>query len=232
MNILMIAGFGDNASMYDPMLQTELADRNMLIPLNLPGFGAPALAQEATLQALGQWVCDQAIKHEATAIIAHSVASIVASFAARADGAPLQHIISLEGNLTAKDAYFSGRAAEFDDPQAFRDWFLPRLKENAKDDPVLTRYVSEVTLADPTAMWELGSDAHAFSATSHPGELLKASAHAIYVVNRDNCAEESMAWLSTSGISTIELPGASHWPTIDQPEILAAEILRALECDS
>jgi len=180
---------------------------------------------------LGQWVCDQAIKQEATAIIAHSVASIIASFAARSDGSPLEHIISLEGNLTAKDAYFSGRAAEFDDPKAFRDWFLPRLTENAKDDPILARYANEVTKADPKALWELGNDAHAFSSVGHPGEFLNASARVTYVVNPDNCAEESMAWLSTSGISTTELPGASHWPTIDQPEILAAGILRGLDRD-
>ena len=50
--ILLIAGFGDNASMFDNLNGTPLAARYRLEPLNLPGFGAPPLATETTLDAL------------------------------------------------------------------------------------------------------------------------------------------------------------------------------------
>lgn len=222
--ILMIAGFGDNSSMYAPLLETPLAQSHDLIPLDLPGFGAPALDGETTLQALADYVNISAIKREADTIIAHSVASIIASLAAGTGGSPLKRIISLEGNLTAEDAYFSGRAAEFEDAASFRDWFLPRLAKQAEADPILGRYTREVAKADAQALWELGCDARRFSDEHHPGERLRDAAEATYIVNPQNCAEASMTWLGSSGLATVELPGASHWPTIDQPLAVAKTI--------
>ena len=54
------------------------------------------------------------------------------------------------------------------------------------------------------------------------------SADVTYVLNRQNCAEASLDWLDQSGMQTIELPGASHWPTLDQPDQLKTAILRTL----
>ena len=226
--ILMIAGFGDNSSMYAPLLETPLAQNQELIPLDLPGFGAPALDGETTLQTLADHVKDAAIQREADTIVAHSVASIIASLAAGTKGSPLKRIISLEGNLTDEDAYFSGRAAEFEDAASFRDWFLPRLAKKAESDPILARYTREVAKADPQALWELGCDARRFSDKHHAGERLRDATAITYIVNPDNCAEASMTWLGNSGLATIKLPGASHWPTIDQPAALARAIERVL----
>lgn len=226
--ILLIAGFGDNASMYAPLLKTQLSCDAELVPLDLPGFGAPPLTQETTLQALGDWVAGEAIKRDASLIVAHSVASIIASFAAQASGSPLVQIVSLEGNLTSEDAYFSGRASEFADAASFRNWFLPRLESKAGNDPILERYLREVERADPEALWQLGCDAHRFSRAKHVGAFLAQSGRVTYVVNRGNCAEGSMQWLDQSGFAIAELPGASHWPTIDQPERLAEVIRQTL----
>ncbi len=228
MKILMIAGFGDNASMFEPLLATELARQCELVPLDLPGFGAPCLSGATSLSALGQWVAQQATQHGATGVMAHSVASIIASIAASAPESQIERIISLEGNLTAEDAYFSGRAAEFDDPASFREWFLPRLAAKAADDPILARYLDAVENADPRTLWELGCDAHRFSQREHPGKWLERSAAVTYVVNRANCAQASIQWLDQSGLDVVELPGASHWPTVDQPKQLAGALMHTL----
>jgi len=224
----MIAGFGDNASMYAPLHATPLAQQHSLIALNLPGFGAPALDGESTLAALGEFVADEAARQEADTIIAHSVASIIATLAAERDGSWITRIISIEGNLTAKDAYFSGRAAEHDGAETFREWFLPRIERKSENDPILLRYAQEVAKADPKALWELGCDARRFSDAHHPGERLNAAAEAIYIFNRENCAQSSMHWLEKSDMRRVELPGASHWPTVDHPAATAARILDQL----
>ncbi len=67
-------------------------------------------------------------------VIAHSVASVIASLAARHPDSGIHTIISLEGNLTAADAYFSGMAADYENPIAFHDAFLVRLDEMAQSD--------------------------------------------------------------------------------------------------
>ena len=118
--ILFIAGFGDNASMFTGLRGTALEDAYRLLPLDLPGFGAPALRTQTTLQSLADFVAGKAKETGAEIIVAHSVASIIASLAAREPDCPITTILSLEGNITAEDAYFSGSAADYDDPNSFR----------------------------------------------------------------------------------------------------------------
>ena len=122
--ILLLAGFGDDASMYAGLLETPAAARYRLRPIDLPGFGAPALAGVTSLASLADFVAEQARAAEARIVVAHSLASVVASLAASRPGSPITRIVSLEGNLTPDDAYFSGTAADYQDPQAFRTCLL------------------------------------------------------------------------------------------------------------
>lgn len=226
--ILMIAGFGDNSSMYAPLTETRLADDFELIPINLPGFGASPLAGDVSLKSLARFVSQAATDREADILMAHSVASIIASFAANEAGSRVTRILSLEGNLTADDAYFSATAANFPNPDSFRAWFLPKLSRKAGDDPIIGRYLDAVARCDPRSLWQLGCDAKSFSDHNHPGELLAKAAHSTYLYNSENCAAGSIEWLAQSQMEAIELPGASHWPTIDQPHELANAISAAL----
>ncbi|MEM0930180.1 MAG: alpha/beta hydrolase [Pseudomonadota bacterium] len=227
--LLCIAGFGDDASMFAPLLETSLTDVVDIQPISLPGFGAPPLSgQKTTLAALADYVDKQARERGARFILAHSVASIIASLAAQREGSPIELIVSLEGNLTAEDAYFSGTAADFEEPEAFRQAFLARLYTMASREPVIARYRQIVTDADPLALWELGCDAHAFSSACVPGDVLLSAAEVVYLYNPDNVPESSLEWLEANPIKAITMPQASHWPSIDQPEALATSITQAL----
>ncbi len=227
--ILMIAGFGDNSSMYAGLCDTDLARSYTLVPLDLPGFGAPAQTTQTTLQSLAHFVAETARSTGAEIIMAHSVASIVASLAARQPACPLQTILSLEGNLTADDAYFSGTAADYDDPETFRTAFLARLDGMAEDDPVIRRYRAEVAKADRLALWQLGRDARRFSQETVPGEVLAGATRVIYFYNPKNCPQSSLNWLAENPMHCVVLADASHWPSVDQPHMLAQEIRLALD---
>jgi len=226
--ILMIAGFGDNASMFDGLAGTDLAGDYTLIPVDLPGFGAPPLPGETTLDALASALAGAARRAGAGIVLAHSVASIVAALAARRADCPLHTILSLEGNLTADDAYFSGTAADHADPATFRAAFLARLDEMAAGSPVHARYRDNVATADPVALWQLGRDARRYSETCVPGDELLRAGRVVYLYDPPNCPQSTLDWLETSGMPRRRLPGASHWPSVDRPAQLAAEIRRAL----
>jgi len=172
----MLAGFGDDSSMFAGLSETPLANTYNLIAINLPGFGTPALQATATLASLGKFVAAKAREYAATIVVAHSVASIIASLAANEPDSPITTILSLEGNITAADAYFSGTAAAYKDPNEFKSDFLARLESMVESQPIIKRYHSTVSKADPIALWQLGNDAHRFSATQVVGELLVASA--------------------------------------------------------
>ncbi len=227
--MLLIAGFGDNASMFDGLLNTTLADTYRLLPINLPGFGAPALASKTTLRALAGYVSEMAEETGAEIIIAHSVASIIASLAATRVCSPIETILSLEGNITAEDAYFSGTAAEHSDPCAFQRAFLERLDAMAAHAPMIGRYRQSVSEADPLALWELGTDARLFSSDQVPGDVLIAAARVVYFYNPDNCPSTTLEWLARSSIDRVVLEGASHWASVDQPVLLAERLSIALQ---
>ncbi|MEM7707482.1 MAG: alpha/beta hydrolase [Pseudomonadota bacterium] len=227
-SMLCIAGFGDNASMYDGLRDTELADLFRILPLDLPGFGRPAASGRTTLQSLADFVVEQAKASNAELIVAHSVASIIASLATTRADSPLHTVVSLEGNLTAEDAYFSGSAGDFSEPQAFREAFLERLGQLAASTPEVARYREQVAQADPKALWELGCNARSFSESQHPGELLASAPAAVYLYNPDNLSKPSQAWLASRGLPRLVLDHATHWKSVDQPALLAGKIVEGL----
>ena len=217
------------AACFDGLLGADFADHVELLPLGLPGTGAAApLPGETTLHALAEFVAAKAAEHNATIIVAHSVASIIASLAVQRTDCPLAAILSLEGNLTAEDAYFSGTAADYDNPASFHEAFLARLDGMAMT-PVLARYRAQVAQADARSLWELGCDARRFSEQQHPGETLMNTGSAVYLYNPDNCPGRSIEWLERSNLPRLVLDGASHWPSVDQPELLARTLREALE---
>lgn len=225
--ILMIAGFGDNSSMFSGLAETALAAEFDLFPFDMPGFGAPPLAGDTTIDALAQAVAEEALRTGAEIILAHSVASIIASVALAKEHT-LKMILSVEGNITADDAYFSGTAANYDDPAEFRAAFLERLALKAQTSAIFARYHDNVAKADPQALWQLGRDARHFSDTWHPGEVLVAAGKVSYLYDVPNCPESTLVWLNAHDVDMRRLAGASHWPSVDVPGRLAAECIAAI----
>jgi len=226
--MMLIAGFGDNAGMYERLADTELGRSFRLDPFNMPGFGAPRLEGETTLNSLADAVADRAASVNAGVIVAHSVASIIASLAAGKKTCPLRRIVSLEGNITPDDAYFSGTAADYPDAASFQAAFLPRLEAASRKNPIMRRYLAAVRQADAQALWELGNDARHFSNNHMPGEVLAAAGDVTYIYNPDNCPEATLAWLADHPMRRRVLPDASHWPSVDQPAALSAAMLASI----
>jgi len=229
--MICLAGFGDNSSMFTPLLSTSLCTDIEIIPFDMPGFGAPAFVNQlTTLDALAKVVDEKARTCGASIILAHSVASIIASLAARIADSPITTILSLEGNLTAEDAYYSGTAANYESPNEFRLAFLSRLAEMAKNQSTIVRYRAIVETADPQALWELGRDAHRFSQEIVAGDFLIQSAKVVYLYNIENVPSASQEWLKTNDIPQVEMKHATHWPSFDNPAMLAEKLKELFPC--
>lgn len=227
---LLLAGFGDGASMFAQLTRTALAGHFRLIAVDLPGFGGrPALDGTTSLERLAEIVHHNALQERARIVVAHSLSSIVASLAARRTPSAIDTILSLEGNITAEDAYFSGTAADYSNAHEFRSAFLKRLDVLVAKQPIVARYRDSVATADPQALWELGCDARRFSDEYHPGEVLSESATICYLYNPENCPDGTLEWLRRSSIKRVRMENATHWKSVDQPELLSKEILQALQ---
>jgi pimeloyl-ACP methyl ester carboxylesterase len=228
--ILCLAGFGDDSSMFEPLLSTDLTSAYRIVTVDLPGFGAeaPVVGRFATLSNLSEFVLAVVASEGIQTVLAHSAASIVAGLVATHPSSDVDTIISMEGNLIRDDAYFSGLAADHDTPEAFREAFLSSLDEASVTDPLIVRYRSRVVRADPHALWILGNEVVAYTDRHSPGDLLLKAGRAHYLYNPSNCAEASLAWLDDRGLPATKLPGASHWPTVDSPRLVAQAVMTVL----
>ncbi len=228
--IVLIAGFADHSGMFELLGSTELGRRFALHAVDLPGMGESSpLGEPLTLDRSAALVADVVHQTSARTIVGHSVGSIVASLAAYTPGSSIDTVISIEGNLTPADAYFSGSAAQYESPDGFRTAFLARLAEMAVDNDVVRGYRDRIAIADPISIWEMGGDTHHFSREQSPGEVLARSAeHVHYLYNPDNTPDDSIQWLREHEIAATILEGTSHWPTVDQPDLVANTILGCL----
>ena len=231
--MLFVPAFGDDRGAFEPLLETELTESHRLVLLDLPGFGGSRRLEGATtLESLADVVHEKSLEEQASTIVAHSLASITASLAARRDASPIDTIISLEGNLTAEDAYHSGTASGFDNAVDFHHAFLARLDALMVDEPAIKRYRTAVAMADSQALWELGCDAYRFSSTNSPGAVLTETEDVWYLYNPGNCPRPTLTWLAKNPMRRLLMTGASHWKSVEQPHELAAKILEALSSKS
>jgi pimeloyl-ACP methyl ester carboxylesterase len=226
--LILLHAFADSGLAFTPLFATPLADRFRLVAPDLAGFGASpprhnvrAIADHA--EAVGALVGSRPMPGP-VGLVAHSVASMIAVEAVPRLGARFAGLFSIEGNLTAEDAYFSGRAADFADPFTFKMRFLDDLWTMAREQLVLRRYFAAAMLADPTAMWEFGHDARRRSIDDRPGQAYRRVRPSLYYWSPATTLESTQRWIAQSGIEQRQFTDASHWPMVDKPENTAGAI--------
>lgn len=228
--LVLLHAFADSSEAFLGLFATSLAKRFRLVALDLPGFGAsPGQDGIMTLADHADTIVSVVRSLDTTGpvgLVAHSVSSMIAVDVARGLGERFGGLFSIEGNLTAEDAYFSGRAAEFDDPQEFKRRFLEDIWAMAQARLEFRRYFAAASVADPLAMWRLGRDARRLSVDDAPGRAYSRVRPARYYWSRENTTEASRRWIERSGLDHAQFANASHWPMVDQPKATAQAIER------
>lgn len=225
--LLFIHALADCGLAFTPLFETALADSFRLIAVDLPGFGASPLRHDVLTIAQHADAVVALARSMSSAgpigLVGHSVGSMIAVESARRLGNQFGGLFSIEGNLMAEDAYFSGRAADFEDPHAFKQRFLDDLWNMALAQPILRRFHGTATMADPIAMWSLGRDARRLSVGDAPGQAYLRVRPSLYYWSPRNTADNTRGWIVRSGAAHDQFSG-SHWPTVDQPAVAAQAI--------
>lgn len=224
--LLFIHALADCSLAYAPLFATPLAEEFRLVAIDLPGCGASprrddvlTIAQHAeVLAALARSLPGP------IGLVGHSVGSMIAVETATRLGERFGGLFSIEGNLTAEDAYFSGRAADFDDPDALKTRFLADLWSMGQERPVLRRFHAMATMADARAMWSLGRDARRLSVGDAPGRAYLGVRPSLYYWSAKSTMPSTRDWIMNSGLPHQQFTDASHWPMIDQPSVTAQAI--------
>ncbi len=226
--LLFVHALADSGLAFVPLFDTPLAERFRLVAVDLAGFGAsPRQDDVLTIAQHAQTIAALARSLSAAGpigLVGHSVGAMIAVEAAPRLGELFGGLFSIEGNLLAEDAYFSGRAADFDDASLFKQCFLDDIWNRAQTHNILRRYFATAVLADPIAMWQLGRDARRLSTGDAPGQAYRRVRPSLYYWSPANTAETTGQWIAKSDLAQQQFANASHWPTVDQPNETARAI--------
>lgn len=228
--IMLIAGFPDNGYLFEPLFSCELAKRYRLVSVDLWGFGAsPRRSGVNTVtehaHALAELIVNYIPKEQTVGLVGHSIAATICVKIAEELGDRISGLFSVEGNLTPADAFFTGKATDYDDPHEFKREFLKQVWELGLNSNTYRRYYAGAAVADATAMWRLGCDAKRISIDNEPGKSYKDMTQlSLYYWSKASTPKTTRKWIERSGINNQIYTGAGHWPSLEQPNKTANAI--------
>lgn len=227
--LVLLHAFADTGYSYDGVVASGLLKDYRLIVPDLWGFGAsppdPGIAAVADYGVALMALIDEIAPNRRVGLVGHSISAAIAVAAAAAAGDKVAGLFSIEGNLTPDDAFFTGKAADFDDPQTFKERFLEDIWEMGRRDRPLRHYYSGAAVADARTLWALGRDAKHISADNRLGDAYRSLTQpTLYYWSQQSTPDATQRWISGSGIAHQEYRDAGHWPMVEQPVRTATAI--------
>lgn len=197
---------------------------------DLPGFGASLpLRGEATIPAYADFLLrlSRAVSPKRRiGVVAHSLSATLAVEAALQSPQEIGALLSIEGNLTPDDAYFSGRAAAYDNSDQFKHALADAIGAIAQQEPAVWRYHGAVCASDAPTMWRLGRDAVLRGAENAFGHaylrLGECGVSTLLLWGRKNMSAAAATFIDQHRPPNCEFTVSGHWKSIDAPEDTSA----------
>lgn len=210
---------GDSHLTFRHAFRSELLERARVFAYDPPGHGAsPPRSKGLTLgQAATLW--SELIEHfcgsRPVVLIGHSMAGIVASHTARRLHRAPAMVIGVEANLVPADAYFTGLAAQSDEPSAFYAVLRSRVLQLARKDVGARRFACSLEFADPMTLWTL---ARSVAAQRDPGcAFRRLPCPKMHYWDRSGTSKDARNYLAKHGLPNRSLSGLGHWPMTTAP---------------
>jgi pimeloyl-ACP methyl ester carboxylesterase len=222
--VLCVPGFADSGASWLPLTEA-LALRCEVAVLELPGFGeAPPQSAEVTVAGFAEVIADVARRTWAgpVTLLGHSLGAALAVRAAHHLAEHCAAMVSIEGNLTAQDSYFSGQATRHDAPAAFKHAFAEQVRTLVADGRAPATYAESVAVADPLSMWSLGRDAIRQGAADGYGRDFATLGHrAVYLWSSTTTPPATQEFLRAHRLQHRQLTIEHHWPWTVRPDTIA-----------
>jgi pimeloyl-ACP methyl ester carboxylesterase len=224
-----VHALGDSSEAFEPLFGTELAREYELVAPDWPAkIGSRPIGD---LGELAAWLVGEIGHHSPVGpvgLVGHSLGAAIAVRAAHGLGR-VAGLFSIEGNLTAADAYLSGLAAQFDAPEEYRQHLLARIKASAGTAPPrrragLLRYHASLSSAAAESLWRIGRAAKVASQNDALGMEYEAlMVPRLYYWSTDNTPAETQAFIAQRRLETVEFTGG-HWPMVERPASTARRL--------
>jgi len=136
-----------------------------------------------------------------------------------------ESIVSIEGNLTAGDAYLTGQAANYDNPIEFKSGLVARVRQLVAAGQAPANYAESLATADARTLWLFGRDVARQGLDDGFGrEFVHAPSPTLYLWSRTTTPEATRSFVQRLTGSRQELGIGHHWPWIVDAAVLAGII--------
>jgi len=227
--IVCLPAFADSCRSWRPLV-SALSDRCEVVVVELPALGRPGrLPVGPTVTEIANLIAGILRQVWATPVtlVGHSLGSAVAVRAAPQLDGQCQAVVSIEGNLTADDAFLTGQAAGYADPDEFKTSLAAQIDQLVTAGRAPASFAESVRAADAATMWALGRDVVLQSSDDGFGhEFLRLTCPRLYVWSRATTSQASQDLLHAQAVPHHELGIAHHWPWIVDPAAIAGHISR------
>ncbi len=225
---------GDSHLSYRHVFESELIEHARVFVYDPPGHGASPPRPKGLTIADGVRLWCELIAHfsgsRRLVLVGHSMAGIIASHTANRLQRPPALVIGVEANLTRADAYFTGLAAQFDEPAAFYATLRSRILRMGRRDEVVHRFACSLEFADPMTLWTLGRSVFA---QKDPGAAFRRlRCPKIHYWDVIGVSQDTRDYVARHELPIRTLPHLGHWPMLKAPSefygAIAADIRPAL----
>lgn len=216
---------GDSHLTYRGAFESELLEYARVFVFDPPGHGAsPPVPEGLTIARAARLWCTlirRFSKSRNVVLVGHSMAGVVASYAANLLRRPPAMVIGVEANLTSADAYFSGLAAQFEDPTAFHACLRSRVAQLVRKDAGAELFACSLASADARTLWTLG---RSVVAVSDPGGAFRRlRCLKLHYWDATGASRDAHNYIDRYRLANRMLMGTGHWPMITAaPEFYGA----------
>lgn len=220
--VLLIPGFGDGSVSWKGLV----SGRYSVAVVDLPGVGGGARLASISLTAMVEHLCDRIVQEVGPAVlIGHSLGSAIAVGAAAELPSQVVGVMSIEGNLTTDDGYFSAAAEEHGDAGSFVAWLVERVRGLVAQGDAPASYLASILQADPTTLWALGRDSARCGRADAFGAAYRALRQPTrYLWSRRSTPVATQRYLRAHGLDARESATAGHWPLERTPRWVARQV--------
>jgi len=222
-HIWFLHGFGESSLSFKEAFFSELVGSYSLFVPDLPGFGvSPPQFGKMSLEEAAKVIIsliNALSRNKAVLLVAHSLGSVIATQIARNLGDTVKGVFSIEGNLTRSDGYFSAQVTQFQQADAFYQYFLDLIYKRAENSEAHQRYLASVRFASPEAMMAWGRSSDRLGGSGKHGfDFVSLKCQKTYYWSMESTPKETRDFIDKYNIQNIQYTGAGHWPMTEIPD--------------
>lgn len=214
MDVWFHPALGDSNLTYRQAFDSVLLECARAFVYDPPGHGAsPPIPEGLTVESAARLWCSlirRFSRSRHVVLVGHSMAGVIASRTAHLLRKAPAMVIGVEANLTPADAYFTGLAAQFDDPAKFRACLRLRVEQMARSDVGARLFACSLEFADALTLWTL---ARSVLVEGDPGAAFRRlRCPKLHYWDATGASRDTRDYIDRHRIPNRMLTGMGHWP--------------------